>query len=400
MSEFIHTSGLSSEKLTEFARRFVNGENGKKLIEEFDSYIKYASAEDTMIVLDNLLNQGFDFEIVKNNVAKIINVFSNSLLSQQQVLPLKDHFLYYMMLENREMEKRVAGIRSVIRSVFKDNNEDLSKSLNSLLSFIVEIKQYDLHYLKKENILFPYLEKTFTHYRCLHLMWSFHDDYRNSLKALEKILKTDKPDIQVINKELGKLFFVIFPIIFREEKIIFPVAIKAVHEGIWDEMMIQSEEIGWCFDIKPDFDKVSGNKALQSNLIDLGTGYLKADQIICMLESLPVDITFVDENDEVKYFSGIKHRIFPRTKAIIGRKVQNCHPKESVHIVEKIIEEFKKGEQKQAEFWIQMRGRFIHIRYFAMFDDLNNYRGTIEVSQDVTDIRNLDGEQRLLNWEK
>lgn len=399
MSELIQNSGSTSDKLLEFARRFVNGENGKKLIDEFDTNIKCVSAEDTMIVLDQLITEGIAFEKVKYNVAKIINVFSNSLLSQQPVSPKKDHFLYYLMLENREMEKRVAEIRPVIRSVFKDNNENLSESLNSLLGFIEEIKQYELHYIKKENILFPYLEKTFTHYRCLHLMWSFHDDFRSSLKALENILKMENPDIETINKELGKLFFVIIPLIFREEKIIFPVAIKAVPENIWEEMLVQSEEIGWCFDIKPDFRNVSKENAGISDLIDLGTGFLKADQLIFMLESLPVDITFVDENDEVKYFSGIKHRIFPRTKAIIGRKVQNCHPKESVHIVEKIIEAFKNGEQKQAEFWIQMKGRFIHIRYFALFDDLNNYRGTIEVSQDVTGIRSLEGEQRLLNWE-
>lgn len=399
MSEFIHNPELSSDKLTEFARRFVNGENGKKLIEEFDVYIKCVNAEDTMKVLDRLLTEGFAFEKVKYNVAKIINVFSNSLLSQQPVSPKKGHFLYYLMLENREMEKKVAEIRPVIRSVFKYNNENLSESLDSLLGFIEEIKQYELHYIKKENILFPYLEKTFTHYRCLHLMWSFHDDFRSSLKNLEYILKTEKPDIETINKELGKLFFVIFPLIFREEKIIFPVAIKAVPEKIWDEMLLQSEEIGWCFGIKPDISKKVKENFGISDLIDLGTGFLKADQLICMLESLPVDITFVDENDEVKYFSGLKHRIFPRTKAIIGRKVQNCHPKESVHIVEKIIETFKKRERKEAEFWIQMKGRFIHIRYFALFDDLNNYRGTIEVSQDVTDIRVLEGEQRLLNWE-
>ncbi len=398
MSELIQNSGSTSDKLLEFARRFVNGENGKKLIDEFDTNIKCVSAEDTMIVLDQLITEGIAFEKVKYNVAKIINVFSNSLLSQQPVSPKKDHFLYYLMLENREMEKRVAEIRPVIRSVFKDNNENLTESLNRLLGFIEEIKQYELHYIKKENILFPYLEKTFTHYRCLHLMWSFHDDFRNSLKALEYILKTGKPDIETVNKELGKLFFVIFPLIFREEKIIFPVAIKAVPEKIWDEMLLQSEEIGWCFGIKPDISKKVKENFGISDLIDLGTGFLKADQLICMLESLPVDITFVDENDEVKYFSGLKHRIFPRTKAIIGRKVQNCHPKESVHIVEKIIETFKKRERKEAEFWIQMKGRFIHIRYFALFDDLNNYRGTIEVSQDVTDIRVLEGEQRLLNW--
>ena len=136
-----------------------------------------------------------------------------------------------------------------------------------------------------------------------------------------------------------------------------------------------------------------------TGLVDLGTGYLSPSQLILMMENLPVDITFVDENDEVCYFSGAKHRIFPRAKAIIGRKVQNCHPKESVHIVNEIVEAFRNGTKDHADFWIQMKGRFIHIRYFALRDEKNVYKGTIEVSQDVSEIRSLQGERRLLEWE-
>ncbi|HBL72177.1 MAG TPA: hypothetical protein DD409_04455 [Bacteroidales bacterium] len=113
---------------------------------------------------------------------------------------------------------------------------------------------------------------------------------------------------------------------------------------------------------------------------------------------MPVDITFVDENDEVRYFSGAKHRIFARSKAIIGRTVQNCHPKESVHIVNAIVEAFKAGEKDHADFWIPIRDRFIHIRYFALRDANGTYKGTIEVSQDVTEIRHLQGQKRLLDW--
>ena len=119
-----------------------------------------------------------------------------------------------------------------------------------------------------------------------------------------------------------------------------------------------------------------------------------------MLNELPVDITFVDEHDEVRYFSGARHRIFPRSKAIIGRKVQNCHPPESVHIVNEIVEAFRNGTKSHADFWIKMKGRFIHIRYFALRDEQGCYKGTIEVSQDATEIRALEGEQRLLDWNK
>jgi uncharacterized protein len=206
---------------------------------------------------------------------------------------------------------------------------------------------------------------------------------------------------------MGDLFFVILPIIFREEQILFPVALQAIPEKVWSDMLLQSEEIGWCYldqyqvsGIKNQDKSLneSGEMQATDGLIDLGTGYLAPSQLILMLENLPVDITFVDENDEVRYFSGAKHRIFPRAKAIIGRKVQNCHPRESVHVVNEIVEAFRNGSKDHADFWIQMRGRFIHIRYFALRDEAGNYKGTIEVSQDCTEIRGLQGERRLLEW--
>jgi DUF438 domain-containing protein len=133
--------------------------------------------------------------------------------------------------------------------------------------------------------------------------------------------------------------------------------------------------------------------------LDLSTGKLSREQIDIMLKSLPMDISFVDEQDEVRYYSDTPRRIFPRSPGVIGRKVQNCHPQKSVHVVQKIIDEFRKGTKDVTEFWIEMEKRFIHIRYFAMRDKEGNYQGTLEVSQDVTEIRKLKGEKRLLDWE-
>jgi uncharacterized protein len=135
-----------------------------------------------------------------------------------------------------------------------------------------------------------------------------------------------------------------------------------------------------------------------TGMINLSTGFLNQEQPITILNTLPVDITFIDENDEVCYFSEARQRIFPRSVSIIGRKVQNCHPPESVHIVNEIIDSFRNGSRDHADFWIQMNTRFIHIRYFALRNENREYRGTIEVSQDVTEIRSLEGEQRLLSW--
>jgi uncharacterized protein len=230
-------------------------------------------------------------------------------------------------------------------------------------------------------------------------LWSFHDDFRKSLKFLDALLTDPKPDKKLLNKELGKLFFILIPLIFREEQIVFRVAIRAIAEKSWKEMLAQSQEIGWAYGVSPElFPSADDIVNIVNVQIDLVTGFLNPGQLVLMLNTLPVDITFVDENDEVRYFSDAKQRIFPRSKGIIGRKVQNCHPPESVHIVNEIIEAFRNGKKEHADFWIQIKSTFLHIRYFALRNELGEYKGTIEVSQDITDIRSLKGEQRLINW--
>ena len=180
--------------------------------------------------LTECLSEGFSHETVKANVGKIINVFFKSLGSYQWDKPGEGHFLYYLMLENREVQKIMTELKSVTKSFFKGENQDISALTLKLRVLIEKLKAYELHYIKKENILFPYIEKAFPQYRCLQLMWSFHDDFRRSLKVLDTILKSEHPNNEQLNKEIGKLFFVVLPIVFREEQIVFPVALRA-HTG-------------------------------------------------------------------------------------------------------------------------------------------------------------------------
>jgi PAS domain S-box-containing protein len=135
-------------------------------------------------------------------------------------------------------------------------------------------------------------------------------------------------------------------------------------------------------------------------VVEFETGSLSEEEIEAVFDSLPVDITFVDRNDSVKYFSKAKRRIFARTKAVLGREVQKCHPQKSVHVVNEIVESFKAGKKNVAEFWINMNGRLIHIRYFAVRDKNGEYLGTMEVTQDITNIKRIQGEKRLLDWER
>ena len=200
---------------------------------------------------------------------------------------------------------------------------------------------------------------------------------------------------------------------YKEERILLPNALERLTEEDWRAIHSQEDEYGFSFFTRgnewPPEEKQKPQeevKMMQSapakrtssmNDFPLTHGDLSIMQIDMMLRTLPVDLTFVDENDIVRYYSETPDRIFKRSPAIIGRKVQNCHPPASVDKVIQILEDFRAGKRDVAEFWIQLGEKFIHIRYFAMRDSRGQYRGTLEVSQDVTAIRKLEGEKRLLD---
>ena len=400
MSELIVNTNEHYLNLQAYCCGMVEGKNGKALYEKYSNETAVVTAAETMQLLDYLL-QNYSFEAVKNTVGKLINIFYKSLKQQIWEKPAEDHFLSYMMLENRGVEKIIEEMRIVVKAVFSKSVNDEKELAIKCLRLINELKSYELHYIKKENILFPIIERTFSEYRCLQLMWSFHDDFRRTLQRIVELLTHEPIKKDLLNKELGRLFFVVLPVIFREEHIVYPVAYRTIPESAWQEMLVQAHETGWCYINPTQKSEVKKTaKSIASGMTDLDTGALKREQIIQLFENLPVDITFVDEEDTVCYFSGGRHRIFPRSNAIIGRKVQNCHPPESVHIVNQIVEAFRNGSKNEANFWINMKGKFIYIRYIALRSSTGEYKGTIEVSQDITDIRSLEGERRLLSWEE
>jgi hypothetical protein len=191
--------------------------------------------------------------------------------------------------------------------------------------------------------------------------------------------------------------------IYKEERILFPTALDALSDGEWDVMAAGEGEIGFAW---IDAPKVASDTAVPESaagtaaehLLPLTTGALSLAQLDLMLRALPVDVTFVDETGRVRYYSE-GERVFPRSPAVIGREVRNCHPPKSVAVVERIVEEFRAGTKDIAEFWIELGERIVHIRYFALRDPDNTYRGVLEVSQDVTAIRSLEGQRRLLDWD-
>ncbi len=402
MSEFLNHLPERSSQLLEYSQRLIAGENGKMLFEIYRPVFETVKAEEVMEALDGLLQLDLPFDSVKGAVGKIMNACHATLQTDSLHNNDLPAFLKALSDENRWVEGQMKTIKTLVRGLALEAAEMFDEKISELRELIRLLRDYELHYLKKEHILFPYLEKRVPAYRCIQLMWAFHDDFRKSLKQLELQLMEKPVKIASVHQELGRLFFVVLPILFREEKVLFPVAMRYVEQAEWEQMLHESLEIGWCGNVKivlPDLGRPIQAEGSLPSLVDLSTGSLSGEQLVWMLESLPIDITYIDENDEVRYFSGAKHRIFPRSKAIIGRKVQNCHPKSSLQMVNEIVEAFRKGDRDSAEFWIQMRGMFVHIRYFALRNEFGDYKGSIEVSQEVSGIRKLEGERRLLQWE-
>ena len=202
---------------------------------------------------------------------------------------------------------------------------------------------------------------------------------------------------------IKSLFELISNHFYKENKILFPTSLKIIKDSEWIDIREQFDGIGYC-DFTPESAKAPikevGKIASDKNIkdaIELETGTLSKAEIEAIFDSMPVDVTFVDKDDEVRYFSQTKDRIFVRTKAIIGRKVQNCHPQKSIHVVNQIVEDFKKGTRDVAAFWINLEGRLIHIRYFPVRNKEGEYLGVLEVTQDITDIKKIEGEKRLLD---
>ena len=197
-----------------------------------------------------------------------------------------------------------------------------------------------------------------------------------------------------------------------EYNILFARSLEILSEEDWIKMRQGEDEIGWMLPTPPPtYPNESGyihpsedttlrtDVVFDKNAQHYDEGYMTIEQVNLLLKTLPIDITFVDENDKVIFYNRGEERVFPRSAGIIGREVKFCHPPKSVGTVLKIVEAFRNGTQNEANFWFNYRGRLIYVRYFAVRDAQKNYRGVIEMSQDITDIKTIEGERRLLEWE-
>ncbi len=399
MSQFTNHNSKKIEKLLELSEVIINKNKPAAYVKENMDTIESIMPSDVIEIVHILVEKGYPINDLKKHIAKLLNLFYKALNNFETPAPVAGNILDYLQQSSTVLEEKLNDLKEPIKII---NKEGVTKeALLQIEGYIKSIKPYVNYFTIKENLLFPLIEKYWDSYKCVQVMWSIHDDIRMYLKQIPEIVKADSFDLKQFNVVSSKLYFDLKAIRFRDEKILFPQMLLSIPDKEMDRLKHEISQFDFPFiQIQNIEQNTSREPMLENNgEVNLDTGSMSPEQIIMIFNHLPVDITYVDENDKVKYFSTPKHRIFPRTKAIIGREVQNCHPPESVHVVEKIVDAFRNGKKDDASFWIPMGQHFVLIRYFAIRDNKGKFRGTLEVSQDISDIKLLEGEKRLLDWE-
>mgnify|MGYP000931498358 CR=1 FL=1 len=391
MSEFINNASKRKDALKAIIRKLHAGESVESLQEEFNEVIAEASASDIAQAEREVIAEGLPVADIQKLCDLHVAVFQQGLESQPAPESVPGHPVYNFRLENEVISRVLESIEgSLARVLAGDKN-----ALKSLRLAAGNLNLIERHYEWKENLLFPVMEK-YGFEGPSKVMWGVHNDIRKAIRSLQSLMNSDPLDLETVDAEYLDMAKAVRDMFYKEEKVLLPEALTRLSQADWD--MIKAESLSLKKDALPaEPTQEEAPVVASEGKISLSTGALTQEQINLMLTNLPVDITFVDENDKVCFFSQTSERIFVRTAAIIGRSVQNCHPPQSVHVVQGIVDDFRAGKRDVAEFWIQMGGKFVHIRYFALRDAQGAYKGVIEVTQDVSAIRALEGERRLLD---
>ena len=397
--------------------RYVTGkitlEEGRKEVAERVGKIRpfhLAFIEQTLI-------EHTDEECIRENMAQKIQLFEGYMDYSRPNVP-EDHPLSRYYQENEEMKRLLLAVEDLVQyPVIK----------NQWLELFDQLRKYPIHYSRKQNQLYPLLEqKGFD--RPTTTMWTFDDMVRDNIRDAYNLLEAGNEEEFI--KSCKKLVFYGRDLMEKEETILYPTSYAMITAEEFEDMKEGDLEIGYAF-FTPAEKRVKGTtvagkptdtpasstpeaagfaadlqqllskygySAGGSEKLDVTTGKLTLEQINLIYQHLPFDISFVDENELVCFYSDTDHRIFPRSKNVIGRQVMNCHPRKSAHVVREVIDKLRSGEQDKAEFWINKPGFFIYIIYVAVRDAEGNFRGVIEVMQDCTHIRSLEGSQTLLKW--
>ena len=410
MSGLINNSENRKKKLKELILKLHGGQSENDVRVELIESLQQIPYGEVVEVEQELINEG----LPEQEVLKLCDVHGSVLhgnidLSASKQVP-EGHPVDVMIKENIELKNLAKQISSLIEKITQRKILDDSSEIFKLRGFFNALFDVDKHYKRKEYLLFPFLEN----YGITgppKVMWGKHDEIRELIKGCIELLQTENitADELIASSEIILVPAVnqVVDMTKKEEEILFPMTLDKLSDSDWYEIEKQSLEIGYClYDPpkawKPDWskeDSLSEMNKIGGN-IQLPSGNFSVEELLAILNHLPIDMTFVDKEDKVKYFSQGKERIFQRNRAILNRDVRLCHPPASAHIVDKIIDDFKSGKEDTAPFWINMGGKMIHIEYFALRNEKGEYLGTLEVSQNIEGYRDLEGEQRILSYSK
>jgi DUF438 domain-containing protein len=414
-------NGLSGKKelLKELIRRLHQGENQEEIKEKFKEMFKNVTPQEIAKIEEELIKEGMPAEEIHRFCDVHIAMFREGLEKEKTIAP-PGHPIHILMEEHKILLKFAEEFAEVAKSIKTEKDSSTTyaktKKLGNIEGHIEKIrhlgqitdhfKDSESHYLREENVLFPYLEK--------HgitqppaIMWMEHDQIREMKKNIYKIL--DSHDSMILqdfadrlHEEATALAEMLAGHFYKENNILFPTSLKVINQDEFKDIRQQFDRIGYCC-FTPESATISTEKVIPSSarpemegMVAFETGILSQKQIEAIFSTLPVEITFIDKDDIVRYFSQPKEMIFARTKAIIGRQVQLCHPQKSVHLVNQILEDFKSSKRDVAEFWMNLEAKLVYIRYFAVRNNDRDYLGCLEVTQNITGIKKIEGEKRLL----
>ncbi|CUX40487.1 PAS domain-containing protein [Clostridium sp. C105KSO13] len=382
-------------RLADILESFVTGQTQLEEAQEaVQSEFDEVSVDEVALAEQELTKRNIKDDVVYNSIEFFLEIFQNVL--QATDLEVEDwHPVCTYQRENEAVKQLLKKGDTLSREKFIPNQwAELMEALN----------QYEMHLSRKQNQLYPAFEKQGFD-RPGKIMWTLDDKVSAALRRTAGALEDKKEAL--FFKNYDELVQLLQDLMEKEDIVLFPTALEMISQDEFLLMREGDDEIGYCLiDTPPrspvsnQLDKLDRQMEKEVGELDVRQGKLTLQQINLIFRHLPVDLSYVDENELVRFYSDTKHRIFPRSPGVIGRNVKNCHPRESVHTVEQIIEEFRAGRQDEAEFWMEKGGKFVYILYTAVRDDNGKFCGVLEMMQDATHIRSLEGNQRLLTWQK
>jgi DUF438 domain-containing protein len=406
VSELIDNRAQRVSTLKAIIQRLHAGESPDEVRSTLKNLVSRTDYTEIMAMEQELIAGGMPVSEVQS-MCDLHSQVTRDVLVQVAPPPLDPgHPVDTFRRENEALREAIGRMRLAMAQVAGlDDSADPKAALLEWRQAVNDLQDVDKHYQRKEHLVFTMLERHGIHGPS-KVMWGKDDEIRARLKEVSAALRRGESPLaewKALASSAGKAAADgAMEMIYKEEQILLPMCLEKFTAEEWAEIWASSPRYGWCLVAPREGYRPSGAATgpaeSAAGEVPLPTGTLSLDQLTAIFSTMPVDLTFVDADDRVAFFSEGPHRVFARSRAIIGRKVQNCHPPRSVDVVDRILSDFREGKQDVAEFWIQFTGRFVHIRYFAVRNESGKYLGTLEVTQDVGAIRALEGERRLLEY--